>query len=63
MPMTPEQEETVSEEHRYVEGSDNIYADLGLPDPEMELNRDILARRIGAEIRARGPAALPLPAH
>ena len=49
-----DEEAPVIDEPTFVEGSDNIYADLGFDDPEMELTRDRLARRLGREIQARG---------
>jgi len=43
----------MNERPTYIGGSGNIYADLGFEDPEMELMRDRLARRLGEEIQAR----------
>jgi len=43
----------MDESPTYFVGSGNIYDDLGFEDPEMELTRDRLARRLGEEIRAR----------
>ncbi len=43
----------MTEENHVVQGSGNIYADLGFVDPEMELNRAELARKINAVIEAR----------
>ena len=43
----------MTEETQVVQGSGNVYADLGFGDPEMELNRAELARRINALIEER----------
>jgi len=36
-----------------IEGSGNVFADLGLPEPEEEMTKAQLASRIGAIIRQR----------
>jgi len=43
----------VSDKTEVVQGSGNVYADLGFEDPEMELNRAELARQINALIEAQ----------
>lgn len=43
----------MSEVTQVVQGSGNVYVDLGFDDPEMELNRAELARKINALIEAR----------
>ena len=44
----------MNEEPRFTIGSGNIYADLGLDEPELEQAKATLARRIGAIIKDRG---------
>lgn len=43
----------MSDEPRFTKSSDNLYADLGFEEPEVELAKDQLARQIAAVIRAR----------
>jgi predicted XRE-type DNA-binding protein len=44
----------VSDEPRFTVGSGNVFADLGLPDPDTRLAKAELARSISAIIRERG---------
>jgi predicted XRE-type DNA-binding protein len=44
----------MSKEVEFTVGGDNLYADLGFAEPELELAKAKLARQISALIRARG---------
>ena len=53
MPKTEAPERTKSKQH-ITEGSANVFADLGLPNPEQELIKARLALQIYRIIRQRG---------